>query len=52
MRMAAVKAVLRTGDQKGSRKVEDDGKARQDIASGAIFVIGSSDFFVFHITVV
>ena len=37
MRMTAVKAVLRTDDQKGSRRTEGDGKARRDVASVAIF---------------
>jgi len=41
MRMTAMKAVLRTQVQKGSRNIEGDGKARRDIAPGAIFVIGS-----------
>jgi len=40
MRMTAVKAVLRTEDKKSSRKIENDGKARRDIAPGAIFSIG------------
>jgi len=31
--------VLRPEDQKSSRKTEDNGKARRDMASGAIFVI-------------
>ena len=36
MRMTAVKAAMRTEDQKCSRKTEDNGKARRDMASGAI----------------
>ena len=47
MRMTAVKAVLRTEDQKSLRKTEDDGKARRDMASGAIFVIGQFSAFRF-----
>ena len=39
MRMTAMKAVLRTEDQKGSRKAEYDGKARRDMASSAISVV-------------
>ena len=38
MRMAAMKTVLRTEDQKDSRKVKgDEKKARWDVAPGAIF---------------
>jgi len=39
LRMTAVKAVVRTEDQKGSRKTEDDGKVRREIAPGAILVV-------------
>ena len=37
MRITAVKAVQRTEDEKGSRKIEDDGIARRDVVQGAIF---------------
>jgi len=40
MKMTAVKAVLRTEDQKGSRKAKYDGKTRRDMALGAILVNG------------
>ena len=34
VRITAVEAVLRTKNQKGSRKIEDDGKARRNMSMG------------------